>query len=524
MALNEPPPVDAILIGAGHNSLACGLHLAAKGWRVRVIERADAPGGAVKSGEYTLAGFRHDWAAMNLTGFAGSRFYQAYREELESHGLGFARSDECYASVFDGGHWLGVRRGADRLDGSADKVDPDELGAARAEFARVVPMLRHMLTRPARLRVLFRVALMAVRRLGPGGAIEFFRLLLMSPRHWLNNRFSSDEVKALFAVWGMHFDLTPDVPGGTIVPLVQGFSPALSGVAIGAGGADTVIRAMTGALRARGGEVICGAEVTRIVHENGRARGVELADGSRHMARRAVIANVTPGALLRLTGGTGRGRQDWQLRGFSHAPGTMMIHLALTDAPGWAGGAELRRYPYIHIGPNLDYIARAYGQALAGLLPEAPVVVVGQPCALDPSRAPDGRHVLWLQVRMVPALIAGDAAGEIAGRDWESARDAYAKRVIDLVARYAPGLNDLVLARRVVTPVELEADNPNLVGGDQGSGSMHLAQNHVFRPAFGMAHGPTAIKRLFHIGASSWPGAGVTANSGYNLARMLAGK
>jgi phytoene dehydrogenase-like protein len=211
------------------------------------------------------------------------------------------------------------------------------------------------------------------------------------------------------------------------------------------------------------------------------------------------------------------------MRQFSHAPGTMMIHLAVKDLPTWTAGEELRRFAYVHVAPSLDQMARTYAQAVAGLLPDEPVIVVGQPTAVDPSRAPDGKHVLWVQVRMVPAEIRGDAAGLIAERDWASVKDIYAERVLDLIERHAPGLRSQILGRAVVSPLDLEADNPNLVGGDQICGSHHLSQNFLFRPAYGHASGRTPVKGLYLTGAAVWPGAGLGAGSGFMLGRELAG-
>ena len=99
---------DAILIGAGHNTLAAALHLSAKGWRVAVFEQAPVAGGAVKTGAYTLPGYRHDWAAMNLSLFAGSPFFKTYGPELMRHGLEFAPVSAPFASVFPDDSWLGV--------------------------------------------------------------------------------------------------------------------------------------------------------------------------------------------------------------------------------------------------------------------------------------------------------------------------------------------------------------------------------------------------------------------------------
>ena len=99
---------DAVLIGAGHNTLAAALHLAAKGWRVGVFEQAAMAGGAVKTGDYTLPGFRHDWAAMNLSLFAGSPFFKTYGDELTRHGCAFVPVNRPFASSFADGAWVGV--------------------------------------------------------------------------------------------------------------------------------------------------------------------------------------------------------------------------------------------------------------------------------------------------------------------------------------------------------------------------------------------------------------------------------
>ncbi len=128
-------------------------------------------------------------------------------------------------------------------------------------------------------------------------------------------------------------------------------------------------------------------------------------------------------------------------------------------------------------------MARTYAQAQAGLLPDEPILVVGQPTVVDPSRAPEGKHVLWVQVRMAPGTITGDAQGEIAATDWAAAAEPFAERALAILEAHAPGTRAKILGQRIVTPLELEADNPNLVGGDQVCGSHHLSQHFLFRPA-----------------------------------------
>jgi len=294
---------------------------------------------------------------------------------------------------------------------------------------------------------------------------------------------------------------------------------------IGAGGAGTIIAAMAKTLTALGGTLLTDAEVRRVTVVGGKATGVALADGRELAARRAVIANLHPKLLFGrlLPGEEGRSPAAQRIAALRPGPATMMIHLALSALPAWTAGSELARFAYVHLAPSLAAMARAYAEAAEGLLPAEPVLVVGQPTAIDPSRAPAGQHVLWVQVRVLPATIRGDAVGAIAARDWDAAKDAYAERVLDIIERYAPGLRGNILGRAVLSPLDLERDNPSLVGGDSLSGSHHLDQYYLFRPARGWSRYKTPVPGLYMIGASTWPGAGTGAGSGFMLAKMLAG-
>jgi phytoene dehydrogenase-like protein len=372
------------------------------------------------------------------------------------------------------------------------------------------------------MRALAYFGFKTLRAKGFGGTADMARFLLQSPRQWLTQTFQSPRVQAMLGAWGMHLDFAPDVAGGALFPYLEGMAGQAFGMALGKGGADTIIRAMVAAIAARGGRVETNAAVARILHSNGKATGIELADGRKIMAEKAVIAGVAPGALPRLTGTATD--FDRKLTDFTHAPGTMMIHLALDALPDWAAGTDLHRFAYVHLAPSLDQMARTYQQAQAGLLPDEPILVVGQPTTQDPSRAPEGKHVLWVQVRMAPGTILGDAKGEISATDWAQAAEPFANRALDILERYAPGTRAKIIGQRIVTPVELESDNPNLIGGDQVCGSHHLAQNFVFRPLRGHADGSTPIRNLHLTGAGVWPGAGTGAGPGYLLAQKLVGK
>ncbi len=420
---------DAVVIGAGHNSLAAALHLAAKGWRVGVFEQAPTPGGAVKTGEYTLPGFRHDWAAMNLSLFAGSPFFKAYGADLQANGLAFAPVADCFASVFPDGRWVGVSTDLEATVARIEAISPTDGATWRrlvAAFPQEAGLIFALLGNPMTIRALGYFIFKLIRAKGLSGGLDMVRFLVSSPRKWLEEEFEAPEVRATLAAWGMHLDFAPDIAGGAVFPYLEGMANQSFGMVLGQGGADTIIRAMVGAIEAKGGKVICNARVDRIILTNGKASGISLENGHNITSTRAVIANVSPGALARLTGATGDARYDAGMARFDHAPGTMTIHLALSDLPDWSASPDLKRFAYVHIAPSLDQMARTYAQAKAGMLPDAPVIVVGQPTAVDAGRAPEGRHVLWLQVRMAPGIIKGDAGGAIAVTDWAGAAEPFA--------------------------------------------------------------------------------------------------
>lgn len=518
---------DAVIIGAGHNSLACAAHLAQRGWSVGVFEQAGVAGGAVKTLELTKPGFRHDLAAMNLSLFAGSAFHAKYAAKLAENGLAFAPVSDCFASAFADGRWIGVSTDlaatTERIRAFSER-DAETWQSLVAGFPARAENIFGILGSSMKKRAIARKLFSIAYRNGISGGLDLARFLLSSPRAWLDQTFESPEVKAMLGAWGMHIDFAPDIAGGAVFPYLEGMAGQSFGMVLGKGGADTMIRALSSMVTGSGGVIECGVSVETIRTQAGRAIGVTLADGRKIDARKAVIGSVAPRALSKLLpGGSGNAAFDANMSSFRYAPGTMMIHLALDEPLAWRDPA-LQKFAYVHLAPSLDMMARAYSDAMAGLLPSEPVIVVGQPTAVDPTRAPESKHILWLQVRMAPGDIKGDAAGVISATDWTGAKDAFAERALDIVDRYAPGIRDRILGRAVFGPLDLEADNPNLVGGDQVCGSHHLAQNFIFRPAVGAADGTTPLKNLHLTGAAVWPGAGVGAGAGYLLARQLAGQ
>ena len=163
----------------------------------------------------------------------------------------------------------------------------------------------------------------------------------------------------------------------------------------------------------------------------------------------------------------------------------MQIHFALSEPPRWEGDERLARTAVVHVTPGLDGVSRAVNEAERGLLPAEPTIVCGQPLTIDPSRAPDGKGMLWIQLQELPWHVKGDAAGELDTGDgtWtEELRERYADRVQARLARHIPDLERPMLARTTLSPADLQAANPNLVHGDPYAGSLALDQNFVWRP------------------------------------------
>lgn len=513
--------MDTLIIGSGINGLVAAAELALKGQKVLVVESLDRPGGAVRTEALTLDGFRHDVAAMNLSMFAGSGFAKKHETLLRQHGLEFVPVNKPFASAHPDGHYFGVSTDLqDTLATIREKADRDTWVREFNAFSKRAEALGALLSSPMNWTSLSCIGWKTFRSLGRGASLDLLRLLFMSPREWACENFTDPFLQAAVATWGLHLDFAPDISGGAVFPYLESFGSQAMGLVIGKGGSATITNALISIIQAQGGEIRCNARVQEILTAGDQVSGVRLENGDTIAAKR-VIANLAPSGLQALLPhGTDQPRFDKGLRQFRHAPGTMMIHLALSDLPAWKAH-ELREFAYVHLGPSLAGLAQTYQQAQAGLLPSEPVLVVGQPTVFDPSRAPEGKHTLWVQVRCLPAKILGDAKAAIEGNDWTEIKEAYADRVIALIERYAPDLSSRILKRTVVSPLDLQADNSNLVGGDQISGSHHLAQNFLFRPVRGFADGSTPIKGLYMASASVWPGAGTGAGAGQLLAKRL---
>jgi phytoene dehydrogenase-like protein len=521
---------DYVIAGSGINALVAASLLAMKGRKVLVLEKNPVIGGCIRSEEATVPGFTHDVMATTFVLFLLSPAYAALGKELEKRGLQFAHPEIPTGVLRPDGSSLVLRRDRaaniaafDALakgDGAQYATDMERLGAD-APF--IFALLGGRLWSWEMAKTVAREAW----RRGPAALSAFFGAALISARHWLQPHYTSDLFHALMAPWVLHTGLGPESTYSGQMAKVIAFALEAAGAPIVKGGAGNILTAFERLIRDHGGEIRTGADVAEVtVDEAGRATGVVLASGEKISAAEGVICSMTPmqlyGRLLKGWAGAEPLRES--ARGFVHGKGNMQIHYALKASPQWRD-AELGKVALLHLTPGLDGVSKAVNEAERGMLPVEPTICLGQPTAFDPSRAPDGRAILWLQLPEAPRHIKGDAAGEIAapadGRWTEAVREAYADRIEAILCRHIPNFKANVLARRCHSPADLEAMNVNLVGGDPYGGACSIDQFFLWRPLRGARNHATPVKRLYHIGASTHPGPGLGGGSGFLLASSL---
>jgi phytoene dehydrogenase-like protein len=505
---------DAICIGSGINSLVGGALLARAGWRVCVLERNDWLGGAIKTAEITEPGFVHEVFASWHPLFTGSAAYAELREELERRGVEYLNTELPTATLYPGGDA--------RFLTTSHEQNVASLGPgwdrAVSEFLPNADLAFGVLGTELWSRDGLRLGWKAFRRLGRRGLVEFAGRMLISCRDWVRETFEDERAWGIFAPWVLHTGLGPDAASSGFMAEVIGVAIELGGMPVPRGGGVKLVEALAGIIEGAGGACETGREVERVVVERGVAVGV-VAGEETVEATRAVLANVTPQALYeRLLG-----EPLEEAQRFRFGRGEMQIHFALSEPPSWHGDERLGRTAMVHLTSGLDGVSRAVNEAERGLLPAEATVVVGQPMAVDPGRAPDGRWILWIQLQEIPSELRGDAAGEIdTSAGWtEAVREAYADRIQARIAAHAPGFDATVLKRVAFSPVDIERELPNMVGGDIYAGSCALDQNLLWRPRPGLPGHRTHVDRLWHIGASTHPGPGLGAGSGTLVAKAL---
>jgi phytoene dehydrogenase-like protein len=495
--------VRVVVVGAGHAGLICAARLASQGLEVRVVEHAPRPGGALGSHARTLPGFVHDHCAGFLPVAAAS---PAFRDlPLERHGLQWVTPEVAMAHPFADGSAIALHRDVAATAASLEAAAP---GAGAAWHALVTPLLvrREQLVQTALSPLppgvaALRLAL-ALRRDG----VELARRTVASAATFGLEVLGDARAAAWFSASAVHSDLTPGSAGGGGFALFLKLLGHIVGWPFPRGGAGRLTDALVAHVNALGGEVRCDAPVRSIELRGRRVRGVRLAGGE-GLDADAVVTTMSARPLGALLPDEALPRRAMQrLRTWRYGVGTFKVDFALDGPVPWVC-PDARRAGVVHLGDTLDALFRSQQEAGLGRVPQEPAMVVGQHSLHDPSRAPAGKHTLYVYTH-VPARP-------------ELADDAIADRIERRIEQFAPGFRDLVLARDVRSPERLERENPSLVGGDLAGGSMELDQQGPFRPAPELARYRTPLRGLYVAGASTHPGPAVHGVSGRGAADAL---
>jgi phytoene dehydrogenase-like protein len=520
---------DVVIIGAGHNGLVAAFYLARAGLRPLLLERRPAPGGLVATEEFH-PGFKAP-AVFHTLG----PLHPAILEDLglDRHGLQILDPDpRLFAPGADGravilhadaGRTAGALRAISTRDAERYPDFHRALASLGGVLGRVLTAIPPDIDRPT---VSDLVGLLGsvrrFRRLRRKDQFALFRWAPMAAADLASEFFETETLRAAIAARGVFGTcLGPWSAGtGAVLLLRAALDPEPAGTAtFPRGGMEALARALAAAVEAAGGVIRTGAAVTRIRVRSGAATGVVL-EGGEEIEARAVVSNADPKRTLLGLVDPVQLDPDFVVKMRNYrAPGALAkVHLALAGPPAFsaaraAGGdpsALLRGR--IHIGPEIDYMERAFDASKYGEFSPRPWLEAMIPTLSDPGLAPPGGHVLSVAAHYAPYRLRG--------ADWSARRDALGDAVVRVLAEYAPDLPGLVVGRQVLVPPDIEAAF-GATGGHVFHGEPALDQLFTMRPLLGWARYRTPVKGLFLCGSGTHPGSGVNGLSGANAARAI---
>jgi len=521
---------DHIIVGSGINALVAAAMLGKRGRKVLVLERNAEFGGCLRTEEITEPGFVHDVMATTVVLFLLSPAYAALGKDLHERGLELATTDTPTAVLMPDGRAAVIATDRARNVAMFDALAEGEGRRYAATMDRLgadAPFLFSLLGGSLWSGGMLKTMLKEAWKRGPRGLATFFGEALQTARAHLETTYRSEVSQALWAPWVLHTGLGPEAAYSGQMAKVIGFAVEAAGCPIVKGGAKNLVAAFRKLIEDQGGRFVSEADVEAITLDaNGKATGVRLAGGQIHSASRGVICSVTPNQLYgRLLAGLKLPEQVSEgVAEYRYGKGDMQIHYALSQPPRWKAPG-LEKVALIHLTPGLDGVSRAANEAERSMLPAVPTICVGQPTALDPGRAPDGKAILWLQLPEAPRFLKGDAGGSIEtpadGRWTETVREQFADRIEAILANHIEAFGETVLKRRAYSPADLESMNVNLFGGDPYGGYCGIDQFFVWRPFKSSVNHRTHVPGLYHIGASTHPGPGLGGGSGFLLGSTL---
>jgi phytoene dehydrogenase-like protein len=516
---------DIVIIGGGHNGLVTAFYLAKAGFKPLVLERRPQIGGAAITNEFHR-GFR----CSTLAHTAGPLRPDIVRDmQLEKHGLRLITPEICVTALSPDGRALSLYQDEETSAQSIaafsqkDATKYPEFEKSLGKISKVIaealattpPDIDHpsggdlwsMLKTGRALRNLGKRDMYRVLRWGP-----------MAVADLVAEYFETELLRAVIAARGIFGTfLGPWSAGSSLQLLIRaaGDSHPAGSAFFAAGGMGELTQAMASAAKAAGVEIRAAAEVIEIRVKDGAATGVLLSTGEEINAK-AVISNADPKrTLLKLTDPTHLSPDFVQKLQHYRGNGTVAkVNLALSGLPTFTAlkdgdGAALRGR--IHIGPEIDYLERAFDESKYGNFSRQPYLEAAIPSLTDPTLAPAGKHVMSIYMQYAPYKLKGD---------WEEQRKALGQTVVQTLAQYAPNLPEMILTHQIITPLDLE-EVYGLTGGQIFHGDLALDQFFTMRPLLDWARYRTPIENLYLCGSGTHPGSGLTGGSGANAAREI---
>jgi phytoene dehydrogenase-like protein len=505
---------DFIVIGSGHNGLACAGYLAKAGASVLVLERNPRVGGSCHTAEETLPGYKHNICSMVHTHIPLSPVYRDL--ELERHGVKYVYPDQLRGTIFPDHKCLVMYRDTGRMAAeiarfsARDAQTFTQLVADYGEFieSTYLPLMYSPPLPPS-------LQTAELEKSEEGRALMQWQA--STPVRLLDELFESEQVKVHFLARMTVLGFAPDQFGQGWIQL---FRILKAEAPICVGGSQQLAEGLRRVLEAHRGVVQTGKPVRRILLRGNRAVGVELQDGTRLEAAKAVITNVEPKkSFLGMVGeehlpaSFATRVRNYHSRGRS----LFCLHLAVSEPPQYKAGAH---NPHVNrafsqemfCGTVRDQV-EAYQEIAGGKAPRREMLQITLPTLFDPSQAPAGKHTVLVWQYAPHALQGG----------WEKAREEYAEHCLERWRAYAPNMTrDKILAMTIQDPTDTVRHNDNMVNGVDVVGDMTPDQMGYFRPFAGWSSYRTPIEGLYMCGGYCHPGGGVHAGAGHNAAGVIA--
>jgi phytoene dehydrogenase-like protein len=463
---------DAFVVGSGPNGFAAAITLQRAGLAVLLIEGKDVLGGGLRSANLTLPGYIHDvCSAVHPLGADSPVFKQLH---LEQFGLEYLAPEYAVAHPFDDGSALAIQSS---IETTAAQFDGDANNYIRI-FSSLVnewETLRSAFVSPLHLSAY------------TTAKAKFAYYALSSASYFARHQFNTNKARALFAGMGTHSMLPLNRLTTSSMAIVLNILAHVNSWPLPKGGAQQITNALATCFKNSGGEIQTGCMITSL-HQL--------------PVSRVAVFDVTPSQLLSIAGDKFSALYKWQLQRYNYGAGIFKIDWALSQLVPFTN-ATCRRATTIHIGGSMEEIYNSEAMVSKNQHTEKPFVLFVQPGVIDSSRAPEGKHIAW-------------AYCHVPNGSQIEMTDAIEKQV----ERFAPGFRDCILARSVMNTHDMEAYNPNYVGGDINGGAAIVSQLFT-RPALRLSPYRTSVKNVYVCSSSTPPGGGVHGICGYYAARRV---